>query len=157
MSPFSRRAAQRNKKYLNRLMRPLARVMPGLALLTHTGRNSGHRYTVPVLIFVRRRRYVVALTYGREADWVRNVHASGRAELQIRTRRIHLRGPQVHHDPTHRWAPPPLRIILRRIQADELLSFVAAHPVPRGRSRRPLPPPAPDQPSGAHTTGPSSS
>lgn len=36
MSPFSRAAAERNKRLMNRILAPMARVGPGLALLIYT-------------------------------------------------------------------------------------------------------------------------
>lgn len=140
MSPFSRAAAERNKRVLNRVLRPLARVAPGMGLLTHTGRRSGRQYTIPLLVFVRQGHYLIALTYGSQADWVRNVITAEGAGLHSGRRRVRLGQPLIRSDPDHTWAPWLIRVILRRIQADQVMVFAAAHPPPRRRcSRRALP------------------
>lgn len=123
MSPLSRNVARRNKRHLNKVMRHLASWAPGLGLLTHTGRRWGAQYTIPINVFVRDGRYLIALTYGSEADWVRNVLASGEAELVTRRRRYRLTDPVSARDESLAWAPPPVRLILRRIKAFETLTM----------------------------------
>ena len=48
----------------------------------HVGRRSGASYRTPVLVFELGEAYVVALTYGPGADWVRNV-MTGPARLEV--------------------------------------------------------------------------
>ena len=106
---------------LNPVLRRLAAWLPGFALLTFTGRTTGRRYTTPMNVFVRDGRYVFALTYGSDAAWVRNVLATGRAELRIRRRTIHLVEPELFVDPTRRLMPAPAKLILGRAGVDEFL------------------------------------
>jgi deazaflavin-dependent oxidoreductase (nitroreductase family) len=49
------------------------------ALVLHTGRKSGKPYRTPVGVARTGDGLVVALVYGRESDWVRNVLAAGSA------------------------------------------------------------------------------
>jgi hypothetical protein len=49
--------------------------------------------------------YVIALTYGAEAEWVRNVLAAGGCELVTRGRRHGLAAPTIIHDQS-RWLVP---------------------------------------------------
>ena len=88
-----------NKVALNRVTRPLLRWLPGFGVLVHRGRRSGKRYRTPVNVFPRPGgRYVVALTYGPDTDWLKNVLAAGGCELLTGGRHIKLTTPHVFHD-----------------------------------------------------------
>ena len=47
------------------------------AILSHTGRKSGRLYRIPIIAEPVDGGFVVALTYGREVDWYKNVMAKG--------------------------------------------------------------------------------
>ncbi|TDE88925.1 nitroreductase family deazaflavin-dependent oxidoreductase [Occultella glacieicola] len=123
MSPLSRKAAERNKKYLNPVMRHVAPRLPGFGLLTHTGRRSGAAYTIPVNVFVRDGAYVFALTYGPETDWVRNVLAAGGARVRTRGRTVELTDPVLGRDEKASWAPFVVARILRATRSLETLTM----------------------------------
>ena len=53
-----------NRAVTNRLMRPLAGVVPPLAVVHHVGRKSGRAYRTPVLAFPVAGGYVTPLPYG---------------------------------------------------------------------------------------------
>ena len=79
MSPrLGRRVARFNRLVTNRVTGPLAPWLPGFGIVVHTGRESGREYRTPVNVFRYQGAFVVALTYGSGADWVRNVLAAGR-------------------------------------------------------------------------------
>ena len=101
--------------------------MPGFAIVTHVGRRSGKAYQTPVNAFRLPGGYRIALTYGAESDWVRNVLAAGGCELLARGRRVRLVRPELVNDPSLRWAPVVVRLILGRIKATQYLdlSFAA--------------------------------
>lgn len=86
--------AQLNKRFINRLMRPLA-ANPPFGLLTHVGRSSGRRYQIPINVFRRRGGFVLCLTYGRDTDWLRNVMAAGSAELSYDGSDYELANPRI--------------------------------------------------------------
>lgn len=66
-----------NRVATNRLMLLLSsRVVP-LATVHHVGRRSGRPYRTPVMAFRTARGVVIALTYGPDVDWLRNVTAAG--------------------------------------------------------------------------------
>jgi deazaflavin-dependent oxidoreductase (nitroreductase family) len=68
---------------LNPLVRRIAGRAPGpLVLLRHRGRVSGRLYTTPLIAQRTGRGYVIPLTYGERADWVRNVITAGKAEIR---------------------------------------------------------------------------
>jgi deazaflavin-dependent oxidoreductase (nitroreductase family) len=83
------RLARFNRLVTNRLARPIAPWMPPFALISHTGRHTGRPYRTPVWVFRDRKRdhWVVALTYGHEAEWVRNVRYAGTCIMLHRGRR----------------------------------------------------------------------
>jgi hypothetical protein len=74
-----------------------------------------------VNLFRADERYVVALTYGRDSQWVRNVMAAGGCEVLTRGRRLRLSGPEIVHDPSRLLVPAPVRAILARIGVEDFL------------------------------------
>jgi deazaflavin-dependent oxidoreductase (nitroreductase family) len=114
MNPaFRRRLARFNRRVTNHITGPFATQLPGFAVVRHTGRRSGRTYRTPVNAFRSADGYVIALTYGAEAQWVRNVLAAGGCELETRGRRIALTAPELFHDEARRAVPPPVRAALR--------------------------------------------
>jgi deazaflavin-dependent oxidoreductase (nitroreductase family) len=68
--------------------------MPLFGVVHHAGRRSGREYRTPVNTFAYLDGYVIALVYGRDADWVKNVLAAGRCKLETRGRIMDLTDPQ---------------------------------------------------------------
>ena len=101
----------------NRIINPITRRfaghVPGFAILSYVGRSSGKRYRTPINVFHRDGRYVFALTYGREAQWVKNVLAAGTCEIQERGRTTRLDEPELIVDPIGRLVPQPVRLFLQ--------------------------------------------
>jgi hypothetical protein len=64
-----------------------------------------------VNVFPRAGGYVIVLTYGPQADWVRNVLASGGCEFETRGRTWHLTRPRLFRDERRLAVPVPLRLI----------------------------------------------
>jgi deazaflavin-dependent oxidoreductase (nitroreductase family) len=108
--------ARFNRLITNRLTRPLARRLSGFGVVEHGGRRSGRRYETPVNVFRATDGYVIALTYGAEAEWVRNVLAAGGCQLVRRGRRHRLAAPTIIHDQSRWLVPPPIRPILRLLR-----------------------------------------
>jgi deazaflavin-dependent oxidoreductase (nitroreductase family) len=119
--PLSRRVARFNERVTNRLTRPLAPHAPGFGVVVHTGRTSGRVYRTPVNVFVHNGRFAVALTYGREAEWVKNVLAAGGCELVTRGCQYRLTDPELVHDGGLAPVPPVVRPVLRLIGAADFL------------------------------------
>ena len=65
--------------------------------------------------------YLIALTYGTEAEWVRNVLAADGCHLITRRRRHRLGAPTIVHDKTRQLAPRPLRPILALLRVADFL------------------------------------
>jgi deazaflavin-dependent oxidoreductase (nitroreductase family) len=119
--PLPRRLAKFNRVVTNRVFGPLARFLPGFAVVSHVGRRSGRSYRTPVNLFRRGNGYVISLTYGADSQWVRNVLAAGGADIETRGRRLHLVDPEVVRDPARSPVPKPVRVPLRLANVDAFM------------------------------------
>jgi deazaflavin-dependent oxidoreductase (nitroreductase family) len=120
-----RSVARANRRVTNHVLRPMAARTPGFGVVTHTGRKSGRRYRTPVSVFAAPGGYVIALTYGKDTDWVRNVLAASGCELEIRGRHLRLTGPELVHDESRRLVPGPVRPILRLLGVTDFMQLSA--------------------------------
>ena len=125
--PLPRQLARFNRVVTNRVLGPLARFLPGFALVSHVGRRSGRIYRTPVNLFRRGDGYVIALTYGADSQWVRNVLQAGRAEIETRGHRLQLVDPQVVRDPSRSAVPRHVRVALRLLNVDEFMLLERAN------------------------------
>src|SRR5690348_16112105 len=82
--------ARFNRHATNRLTSVFAGRAPGFGIVIHTGRRSGRVYRTPVNAFRDGDDDLIALTYGAQADWVRNVLAAGGCTLVTRGRAVRL-------------------------------------------------------------------
>lgn len=112
-----------NRTVTNRVSRLVAGHLPGFGIVVHVGRKSGRRYRTPVNVFRRPGGYVIALTYGEVADWIRNVRSAGGCDLERRGRLVHLTSPRVVVDPRAEAVPAPVRPVLRRLGVDHFLEL----------------------------------
>src|SRR5579859_602012 len=112
-----------NRRATNRLTLPLAPHLPTFGVVVHTGRTTGRHFRTPVNVFARPDGFVVALTYGPDAQWVRNVLAAGGCTLETRGRRWRLTGPRLVHDERLQAVPPPVRVVLGLLHADDFLDL----------------------------------
>ena len=122
---LGRRVAHFNRRVTNRLTLPLAPWLPGFGVIIHTGRTSQRQYRTPVNVFKTPDGYVVALTYGRESDWVKNVQAAGGCELITRGRQYRLTAPQIVHDESRSLVAAITRPILRFMRVADFLRLKA--------------------------------
>lgn len=109
--PLPRALGRFNHYVTNRLLGPLAPYLPGFGVVVHTGRKSHRQYRTPVNVFRRNGGYVIALTYGPDTDWVRNVLAQGGCTLITRGRAVRLTRPRLYQDERRRALPLPARLI----------------------------------------------
>lgn len=112
-----------NLAVTNRITSRFADRLPGFGILAHVGRKSGRVYRTPVNVFRAPEGFLIALTYGRESEWVKNVLAAGGCELETRGVRYQLNAPTIVHDPTRRRFPLPVRIVLRLIGATDFMQL----------------------------------
>jgi len=78
----------------NRITALFAGWLPGFGILTHIGRKSGKVYRTPINGFRVRNGFIIALTYGSESEWVKNVLAAGGCELKTRGKEYQLFAPK---------------------------------------------------------------
>ena len=81
-------------KYINPLMRPAAKYLPGFATIHHRGRTSGKSYETVVNAFRKGDVLAVALAHGK-TNWVKNVLAAGEADARLFRKNVHLTNPRV--------------------------------------------------------------
>jgi deazaflavin-dependent oxidoreductase (nitroreductase family) len=128
--PLPKRLARFNRLVTNPVLRPIARRLPGFAIVSHVGRRSGRAYRTPVNLYRSQDRYVIALTYGSDSQWVRNVLAAGAADIETRGQRLHLVEPEVVQDAQRYLVPGPVRPILRLANVSEFMLLQRARTDP---------------------------
>lgn len=97
--------------------------LPWFGVLHYRGRRSGKAYRIPMNVFPRGDRYVFALTYGSDVQWVKNVMAAGEAEVEKRGRRVRLSHPRLFVDRRQSRVPVAIRLILRAMRVQEFLEM----------------------------------
>jgi len=116
-----------NLAVTNRITSRFADRLPGFGILTNVGRKSGKVYRTPVNVFRAPEGFLVALTYGRESEWVKNVLAAGGCELETRGVSYLLFAPTIVRDPSRRRFPFPVRMILGLIGANDYMQLSISH------------------------------
>ncbi len=123
---LGRRMARFNRAVTNRVSIHLAGWLPGLGIVLHVGRRTRNVYRTPVMVFRTKDGFRIALTYGRDSDWVENALAHGAVRLVTRRKEFELTGPEVVTDLHRQHVPLPLRGILRLLRVAEFLDFRSA-------------------------------
>ena len=121
--PLPRSIARANRRVTNRLLGGLATRLPGFGVVVHTGRRSRRQYRTPVNLFRRGNRVTIALTYGPNSDWVRNVLAEGGCTLESQGRTRRISSPRLVHDESRRVVPAPVRLILGIVNVSDFLEL----------------------------------
>lgn len=123
--PLPNWLARANRFVTNPLARMVAGWAPGFAIVRHRGRKSGKVYSTPVNIFEiagRDDAFVIALTYGANVDWLKNVLAAGGCTVRYRRRVIALTDPVlISTAEGMELIPETVRRILRLIMATEFV------------------------------------
>jgi deazaflavin-dependent oxidoreductase (nitroreductase family) len=144
---LSRRVAHFNRVINNRIQGVYAWLVPPWAVILHRGRRSGRSYRTPVLAFRQDRTLVIALLYGEESDWLRNLRAARGGQVVRMGRTFELREPRVVDAST---APElsrlsPLARAYCRLADNQVLAeigerlggFGPGRATPAGRAERP--------------------
>jgi deazaflavin-dependent oxidoreductase (nitroreductase family) len=125
---FSKRwVAAFNLAVTNRITSRSAARLPGFGILTHVGRKSRRVYRTPVNVFREPSGFFIALTYGRDSEWVKNVLAAGDCQLETRRVVYQLSAPTIVHDPSRRRFPLFVRMVLRIIGANDFMQLSTFH------------------------------
>lgn len=114
MRPFTTRL-------VNPLTRRVAGQLPWFGIVVVPGRRSGKVRRIPMNVFRRGDDYVMALTYGRDVDWVKNVLAAGGCSLETRGRVVDLRDPELIRDPSRRLVPRLVGVFLLLLGVNDFL------------------------------------
>jgi deazaflavin-dependent oxidoreductase (nitroreductase family) len=93
--------------FVRTVMRPMTKVLNPLivrfagrkhffmaARIQHVGRRSGKLYVTPATAHVHGDRIVIALTFGNQSDWARNVRAAGGCLVRFNGRSYQGTDPQ---------------------------------------------------------------
>jgi deazaflavin-dependent oxidoreductase (nitroreductase family) len=120
--PAGRGLARFNKVVTNNTVGLLGPWMPGFGVVIHKGRKSGRTYRTPVNLFRRGEGYVVALTYGSIADWVKNVLAAGSFEVITQRRTYRLVEPELFVVEQRSQVPFIVRLMLKQGKVTEFIS-----------------------------------
>jgi deazaflavin-dependent oxidoreductase (nitroreductase family) len=71
-----------NKHVLNRITGQAARSSWGpFCIIYHVGRRSGKPYETTIIAIPTAGSFVIALTYGPDVDWFRNIRAAGGCKI----------------------------------------------------------------------------
>jgi deazaflavin-dependent oxidoreductase (nitroreductase family) len=92
--------SQIGSRFNQRVINPFMARMAGskywyTALLRHTGRRSGKSYATPLMAMRVHDGFLIALPYGTNVDWLRNVQVAGRASLQLRGQTYEVADPVI--------------------------------------------------------------
>lgn len=113
--PITRKITSFNKRFLNPLTLRLAG-RGSMADLEHVGRTSGRTFHTPLMAFRDGETVTVALTYGPDVQWLKNVTAAGGCRMRLAGQQLTLGAPQVLAAPEGlARMPNPQRLLLRRV------------------------------------------
>jgi deazaflavin-dependent oxidoreductase (nitroreductase family) len=115
-------------RFFNPISRHVAGWLPGFGILVYRGRTSGKSYRTPMNVFRRGDTYVLALTYGPDVQWVKNVLAAGGCELVTRGRTLRLGAPRLFSDPSRSRMPAPVRLLLGPMRVTEFMELQIEQP-----------------------------
>lgn len=136
-----------NKYITNRITRGFANFSRGpFALMRHVGRRSGKTYETPIMVWPAADGFIIALTYGPEVDWYRNILAAQHGTILWHGRAYTLEKPEPVDVQTALPAFPPfVRQILRRFGTQHFISMKSSagagvsHPQPLDQPRVDVP------------------
>jgi deazaflavin-dependent oxidoreductase (nitroreductase family) len=81
-------------EYLNPMLGPLLKRLPGFAVIRHRGRSSGNDYETIVSAYRKGSVLAIGLVHGK-TNWVKNVLAAGEADIHVGRKDLHLVNPRV--------------------------------------------------------------
>ena len=115
LGPFNRTVAFR-------LLGPLGGRLRPFAIVHHRGRRTGKQYETLVLAFERGGVVAIALTYGPDVDWARNVLAAGGGSVDLGGNSSEVANPRmVGDDVGAAFMPAPVRSALGALDVHQYL------------------------------------
>ncbi len=124
-----------NKYVTNRLLRGLAKLSRGpFALIRHVGRRSGKPYETVIMVWPMGASFVIALTYGPQVDWYRNILAAEGGTVFWHRKLYTVGKPEAINPKTALTAfPTPFRQILGRIGLQDFVRVKFIEPAAPGQ------------------------
>jgi deazaflavin-dependent oxidoreductase (nitroreductase family) len=111
--PITKRITGFNRRFVNPLTRRLAG-HGSMVELEHVGRTSGATYRTPLMAFRDGGTVTIALTYGADVQWLKNVTAAGGGRIRIRGEVLRLGAPRrLPEAEALRRMPYPQKALLR--------------------------------------------
>ena len=96
------------KHFVNPILRIATHSSRGpFALLRHVGRKSGKTYEIPIMVWRVEDGFVIALTYGPQVDWLRNLQATRQGTLCWHKKEYMFQTPVFVDEKTALLALPP--------------------------------------------------
>jgi deazaflavin-dependent oxidoreductase (nitroreductase family) len=127
--PLPRSVARFNRVVTNRLTRPLAKYLPAFGVIVHSGRKTHRKYHTPLNVFRGDDdHYVIALTYGPDVEWLKNLQASGGGTLETLGQTWTVTEPRVFHDERRAAMPLPVRVILGLTKVNDFVELKRRRP-----------------------------
>jgi deazaflavin-dependent oxidoreductase (nitroreductase family) len=123
---FGRRVARFNRAVTNKVAIHVAGWAPGLGIVIHVGRRTRTVYRTPVNVFRTKDGFRFALTYGPDAEWVRNARTHGAVRLITRSKEYELTDPQLVMDLHRQHVPAIGRALMRFMRVTQFLDFQRA-------------------------------
>jgi deazaflavin-dependent oxidoreductase (nitroreductase family) len=120
---LGRRMARFNRAVTNKVSIHLAGWVPGLGIVIHVGRRTRTVYRTPVNVYRTKDGFRFALTYGPDAEWVRNAMAHGAVRLITRRKEYELTEPELVTDFDRQHVPALGRAIMRFMRVTQFLDF----------------------------------
>lgn len=104
------------------------RFAPTWAVIEHRGRRSGKPYRTPVeIVAATNEALYVALAWGPNTDWMRNMRAANGGTVRWKGRSTTVSGPVVvDRDEVFALAGPVSRFALSRMKMEEFVKFPRA-------------------------------
>jgi deazaflavin-dependent oxidoreductase (nitroreductase family) len=96
-----------------------SRRLPMFAIIYHRGRRSGRSYSTPLGARPTPDGFIIPLTFGKQADWFRNVQAAGGCVIRRKGADYQLIEPEVVDWATARTAFYPLERVVMPIMGIE--------------------------------------
>src|SRR5579863_6065359 len=118
------------KHFVNPLLRNFAHASHDpFALLRHVGRRSGKTYEIPIMVWRVEDGFVIALTYGPQVDWLRNLQTAKQGSLLWHKQEYVFQKPEfIDADLALPALPPFIKQILRLRGTHEFVKL-ASQPV----------------------------
>jgi deazaflavin-dependent oxidoreductase (nitroreductase family) len=120
---LGRRVARFNRAVTNKVAIHVAGWAPGLGIVIHVGRRSHAVYRTPVNVFRTKDGFRLALTYGPDAEWVRNARSHGAVRLITRGKEYELTEPELVTDLHRQHVPLVGRGIMHVMRVSQFLDF----------------------------------